>query len=153
MGRGLSFLFVVLALLFSEQPLESQEFPFFGRDAYQILLRAGYSHLERFAALLVPSKNPLLADGAVTEGVGVEMGVVVVMGAEMAGRLLAVLVMEPAMAAVVPVLRTVPAMVPETAQVTAPPTLRRLRPMMLRLLLLRRVPPRLTAACHQRKLA
>ena len=63
MGRGLSFLFVVLALLFSEQPLESQEFPFFGRDAHQILLRAGYSHLERFAALLVPSKIPLLADG------------------------------------------------------------------------------------------
>jgi hypothetical protein len=83
--------------------------------------------------------------------VGVEMGVVVVMGAEMAGRLLAVLVMEPAMAAVVPVLRTVPAMVPETAQVTAPPTLRRLRPMMLRLLLLRRVPPHATRENSHKK--
>ena len=62
-GRGLSFFLVVVALLLSEQPLESQEFPFFGRDAYQILLRAGYSHFERFAALLVPSKIPLLADG------------------------------------------------------------------------------------------
>ena len=63
MGKRLSFLLVVLALLLSAQPIESQEFPFAGVDAYQALLRAGYTTLERFAALLVPSKIPLLADG------------------------------------------------------------------------------------------
>jgi len=62
-AKGCHFSCSSLALLLSEQPLESQEFPFAGGHAYQALLRAGYSTLERFAALLVPSKIPLLADG------------------------------------------------------------------------------------------
>ena len=70
MGKRLSFLLVVLALLLSAQPIESQEFPFAGVDAYQALLRAGYTTLERFAALLVPSKIPLLADGGGDSGGG-----------------------------------------------------------------------------------
>ena len=70
MGKRLSFLLVVLALLLSAQPVESQEFPFAGVDAYQALLRAGYTTLERFAALLVPSKIPLLADGGGDGGGG-----------------------------------------------------------------------------------
>ena len=37
---------------------------------YQALLRAGYTTLERFAALLVPSKIPLLADGGGDGGGG-----------------------------------------------------------------------------------
>src|SRR5271166_2956068 len=70
MGRRLSFFLVVLALLLSAPPLESQEFSFAGADAYQALLRAGYTTLERFAALLVPSKIPLLADGGGDGGGG-----------------------------------------------------------------------------------
>src|SRR5271166_4393394 len=70
MGKILSFLLVVLALLLSAQPVDSQEFPFAGVDAYQALLRAGYTTLERFAALLVPSKIPLLADGGGDGGGG-----------------------------------------------------------------------------------
>src|SRR5208337_3007130 len=70
MGKILSFLLVVLALLLSAQPIDSQEFPFAGVDAYQGLLRAGYTTLERFAALLVPSKIPLLADGGGDGGGG-----------------------------------------------------------------------------------
>ena len=70
MGKILSFLLVVLALHLGAQPLESQEFPFAGVDAYQALLRAGYTTLERFAALLVPSKIPLLADGGGDGGGG-----------------------------------------------------------------------------------
>src|SRR5271165_6725849 len=63
MDRRLSFLLVVLALHLGAQPIEFQAFPFEGVDAYQALLRAGYTTLQRFAALLVPSKIPLLADG------------------------------------------------------------------------------------------
>src|SRR5271165_4585916 len=70
MGKILSFLLVALALLLSAQPIESQEFPFAGVDAYQALLRAGYTTLERFAALLVHSKIPLLADGGGDGGGG-----------------------------------------------------------------------------------
>ena len=70
MGKILSLVLVVLALLLSAQPAESQEFPFAGFDAYQALLRAGYTTLERFAALLVPSKIPLLADGGGDGGGG-----------------------------------------------------------------------------------
>src|SRR5271165_6744054 len=70
MGKILSFLLVVLALLLSAQPVDSHEFPFAGVDAYQALLRAGYTTLERFAALLVPSKIPLLADGGGDGGGG-----------------------------------------------------------------------------------
>jgi len=70
MGKILSFLLVVLALLLSAQPIDSQEFPFAGVDAYQGLLRAGYTTLERFAALLVPSKIPLLVDGGGDGGGG-----------------------------------------------------------------------------------
>src|SRR5271166_3364838 len=70
MGKRLSFLLVVLALLSSVQPVDSQEFPFAGVDAYQALLRAGYTTLEGFAALLVPSKIPLLADGGGDGGGG-----------------------------------------------------------------------------------
>src|SRR5271165_6619694 len=70
MGKILSFLLVVLALLLSVQPVESQDFPFARVDAYQALLRAGYTTLERFAALLVPSKIPLLADGGGDGGGG-----------------------------------------------------------------------------------
>src|SRR5271166_1032858 len=70
MGKILSFLFVVLALPLSAQPIDSQEFPFAGVDAYQGLLRAGYTTLERFAALLVPSKIPLLVDGGGDGGGG-----------------------------------------------------------------------------------
>jgi hypothetical protein len=70
MGKRLSFLWVVLALLLGAQPVESQEFPFSGVDAYQALLRAGYTTLERFASLLVSSKIPLLADGGGDGGGG-----------------------------------------------------------------------------------
>ena len=70
MGRRLSFFLVVLALLLSAPPIESQEFPFAGVDAYQALLRAGYTTLQRFAALLVPSKISLLADGGADGGGG-----------------------------------------------------------------------------------
>ena len=63
MGKILSFLLVVLALLLSAQPVQSQEFPFAGGNAYLTFLRAGYSTLERFAAFLIPSKIGFLADG------------------------------------------------------------------------------------------
>src|SRR5208283_5453025 len=70
MGKILSILLVVSAVLLSAQPVESQEIPFAGVDAYQALLRAGYTTLERFVALLVPSKIPLLADGGGDGGGG-----------------------------------------------------------------------------------
>src|SRR5271166_2582161 len=70
MGKILSFLLVVLALLLSAQPVDSHEFPFAGVDGYQAPLRAGDTTLERFAALLVPSKIPLLADGGGDGGGG-----------------------------------------------------------------------------------
>src|SRR5271165_3643632 len=70
MGKILSFLLVVLALHLGAQPVESQDFPFAGVDAYQALLRAGYTTLERFTALLAPSKIPLLADGGGDGGGG-----------------------------------------------------------------------------------
>jgi hypothetical protein len=70
MGKRLSFLLVVLALLLSGQPLESQEFPFDGSEAYQALLRAAYNRLERFAALLDPSKILFRADGGGDGGGG-----------------------------------------------------------------------------------
>ena len=66
----MSFLLVVLALHLGAQPIEFQAFPFEGVDAYQALLRAGYTTLERFVALLVPSKIPLLADGGGDGGGG-----------------------------------------------------------------------------------
>src|SRR5271165_690037 len=70
MGKILSFLLVVLALLLSAQSVDSHEFPFAGVDAYQALLRAGHTTLERFAAALVPSRIPLLADGGGDGGGG-----------------------------------------------------------------------------------
>jgi hypothetical protein len=71
MGKRLSFLCVVLALLLSGPPLQSREFPFAGSQAYQTLLRAAYSRLERFAAIFVPSQIPLFADGGGDGGGGV----------------------------------------------------------------------------------
>src|SRR5271165_3116412 len=68
MGRRLSFFLVVLALLLSAPPLESQEFSFAGADAYQALLRAGYTGFERFASLLVSSRLPIWADGGGGDG-------------------------------------------------------------------------------------
>jgi hypothetical protein len=64
MGKTLSFLVILAGLLVSAQPLESQEFPVTGGNAYQVFLRTIYDRLERFAALSQPSKMTFLADGS-----------------------------------------------------------------------------------------
>ena len=63
MGKSLSFLVVVAGLILSAPPFHSQEFPFVGSEAYHALLRNIYARLERFAAVLAPSKTTFLADG------------------------------------------------------------------------------------------
>ena len=63
MGKSLSFLVVVAGLILSAPPLHSREFPFVGSDAYYALLRNIYARLERFAAVLAPTKTTFLADG------------------------------------------------------------------------------------------
>src|SRR5271167_4194530 len=105
MDRRLSFLLVVLALHLGAQPIEFQEFPFEGVDAYQTLLRAGYTTLQRFAALLVPSKIPLLADGGGDGGGGSGDGGGTGTGGgtgDVNGGLVMGTVMEPAIAAAPP---------------------------------------------------
>ncbi len=64
MGKTLSFLVILAGLLLSAEPLESQEFPLTGGNAYQAFLRTIYDRLERFAALSLPSKMTFLADGS-----------------------------------------------------------------------------------------
>ena len=64
MGKTLSFLVILAGLLLSGRPLESQEFPLTGGNAYQAFLRTIYDRLERFAALSLPSKMTFLADGS-----------------------------------------------------------------------------------------
>jgi len=70
MGKGLSFLGVVVALILSAHPLEAQQVPDAGSYAYRAFLRTAFSRLERFAVLLVPFKIPLLADGGGDGGGG-----------------------------------------------------------------------------------
>src|ERR1700730_13663722 len=70
MGKGVSLLVIVAGLLLSQQPLASHEFSVVGRDIYQSFLRTVHSRLERFAALLTPSKIPFLADGGGGDGGG-----------------------------------------------------------------------------------
>jgi hypothetical protein len=70
MRKGLSLLVVAVAIILSGQQVESQEVSSLGGYACRAFLRIAYSHLERFAGILVPSKFRFRADGGDDGGGG-----------------------------------------------------------------------------------